>query len=588
MNKCFLITAGGTGAKVAESVVHLCAAGLGPLELHVLLVDMDVNNGNVSRTLSTLRAYAGVAKWPWGVACPSSGKDRLEYRLFGTELHCYKLRDEIGGSLRGCVEDDTDLLQFLEVLLDSSELESDCSGGFCGRPNLGCLIVSGYLEEHLLNPPPAAPADPLEPRSAADFLNILLHATRNSAGASLPIFVAGSVFGGTGASLLPVAKEAFRQAFRAKDGNGDDLFERLNWGKLLQLPYFKPAKKTTSTDPSLYLLNTRLALKQYGVNLDDSEPCYVIGSNRHQKKEVSAVASGDQQSNPAFFHEVLGALACVDFFSRPKVPTGSGPIRLFHPDPTVHDIPADLRHVPSPDLPPHNPRLSSGDTAGVKTHDRLAILIHLVAFFCAKRANDDIGAYKTGLYHYLSQISSRPADLLVSGFYGNIVKGWALSQDVREQLGGDSELSVIANLLTQDDPNKTCALKPALRKARAYFQLAYNWAETAFANGLGDAADESVIGFDSRRHYVSLHNTICRVMSAQIDTGSTGKGAPSLDGADNLVARLLRATVVGLIMERENRRAHHREDYRIHLRDNDRVIVPVGRDSIRGGINVMN
>ena len=38
----FLITGGGTGAKVAEAFVHLCAAGLGPRRAHLLVIEVEV------------------------------------------------------------------------------------------------------------------------------------------------------------------------------------------------------------------------------------------------------------------------------------------------------------------------------------------------------------------------------------------------------------------------------------------------------------------------------------------------------------------------------------------------------------------
>ena len=52
------ITGGGTGAKVAEALVHLCAAGLAPRTVHILIVDADTTNGNVRRAQATADAAA--------------------------------------------------------------------------------------------------------------------------------------------------------------------------------------------------------------------------------------------------------------------------------------------------------------------------------------------------------------------------------------------------------------------------------------------------------------------------------------------------------------------------------------------------
>ncbi len=49
----FLLAGGGTGAKVAEALVHLCATGMGPEHVHVLFVDADTTNGNLQRARAT-------------------------------------------------------------------------------------------------------------------------------------------------------------------------------------------------------------------------------------------------------------------------------------------------------------------------------------------------------------------------------------------------------------------------------------------------------------------------------------------------------------------------------------------------------
>src|SRR5688500_2676212 len=60
MQKNVLIGIGGTGSKVVESVVHLCAAGLGPDKLHVFMIDPDQGNGNLTRTKSLIKKYTGL------------------------------------------------------------------------------------------------------------------------------------------------------------------------------------------------------------------------------------------------------------------------------------------------------------------------------------------------------------------------------------------------------------------------------------------------------------------------------------------------------------------------------------------------
>ena len=42
-----IIAIGGTGAKFLESLIHLCAAGLGPEKISPIIIDPDTANGNI-------------------------------------------------------------------------------------------------------------------------------------------------------------------------------------------------------------------------------------------------------------------------------------------------------------------------------------------------------------------------------------------------------------------------------------------------------------------------------------------------------------------------------------------------------------
>jgi hypothetical protein len=71
--KIYLISAGGSGAKVAESLIHLCGAGFGPDSLGILSVDADDHNGNRSLLESRPPAYQDCSKfnWSWGASLDS-------------------------------------------------------------------------------------------------------------------------------------------------------------------------------------------------------------------------------------------------------------------------------------------------------------------------------------------------------------------------------------------------------------------------------------------------------------------------------------------------------------------------------------
>jgi len=77
--KNFVVGIGGTGARVIESMLFLSAAGYGPEELGVIIVDPDSGNGNLDRTLKLISEYQ---------ACRAKISELHQYGvpLFKTEI----------------------------------------------------------------------------------------------------------------------------------------------------------------------------------------------------------------------------------------------------------------------------------------------------------------------------------------------------------------------------------------------------------------------------------------------------------------------------------------------------------------------
>src|SRR6266851_3106758 len=76
--KNYLICAGGSGVRALESMLHLCAAGLGPDEVKVLVIDPDASNGNYTRTNDLFTDFS---------ACCNAYRGKLgDERFFATKL----------------------------------------------------------------------------------------------------------------------------------------------------------------------------------------------------------------------------------------------------------------------------------------------------------------------------------------------------------------------------------------------------------------------------------------------------------------------------------------------------------------------
>ena len=74
MSECYLIGVGGTGSKVIESYIKLCATGLGPSNLWLGMVDQDEANGNVARSKTAIENYQRLRKF-----IKREGKDNIGF-----------------------------------------------------------------------------------------------------------------------------------------------------------------------------------------------------------------------------------------------------------------------------------------------------------------------------------------------------------------------------------------------------------------------------------------------------------------------------------------------------------------------------
>src|SRR5580704_8929510 len=84
MSHSFFIGIGGTGAKCAEALIHLCAAGLGPDRCSVLLIDQDEPNGNGVHCQQILARYIDLRS---RLANAGERSESAGPVLFHTDIH---------------------------------------------------------------------------------------------------------------------------------------------------------------------------------------------------------------------------------------------------------------------------------------------------------------------------------------------------------------------------------------------------------------------------------------------------------------------------------------------------------------------
>ena len=136
------------------------------------------------------------------------------------------------------------------------------------------------------------------------------------------VFLAGSVFGGTGAPGLSTAPAVIFQEVR-------DTFQKEDPGKLLSIggfmafPYFRfddfESEKKLKAKAKNFVHKTKQAVEYYSQteSINRYSAVYMAG-NDVQAHIPEAVEGGPEQRNQPHFIELLGAIALVDFINHPR------------------------------------------------------------------------------------------------------------------------------------------------------------------------------------------------------------------------------------------------------------------------------
>lgn len=316
-----LICAGGSAQRVLTAVLHLCAAGLGPEEIRILVVDPDGSNGNGSDCRQLIGLYmqcrqrfrdnlgpgvnlfrtrfdllddptlpAGVKVWS-----PVTPRETL-----GSVINFDNLSDKAGATT---TSPDVARLFFTE-----EEIRMPLDRGFMGHTSVGAATMS-LVEQHAEDQPW---------KQITDKIRQDLTSSRGSA-----VAVVGSVFGGTGASAIHPLVRFLRKAPKVNH-------ERLHIAAVALVPYFRfePSTAAAGTAASAlaakaewFPLRTRSAVDFYK-HLEDNrefdfDAIFWVGDN--SPVPVNYSEGGPNQRNPGHFVDFLGAIAVLDYFEDPMV-----------------------------------------------------------------------------------------------------------------------------------------------------------------------------------------------------------------------------------------------------------------------------
>ena len=300
----YAIGIGGTGAKCLESLIHLAAAGMMPSadDLYLLFVDPDDANGSLDRANTTLNHYKAF----------HDNNQLAQTCILQTEIDSaanpifspFDKQDDDKPNLSGFFKfpglklAKDNAADLFEVLYSKNERDTQLNEGFRGHPSIGASVMAQtVLGED-------------EPWKTFR-VKILKDPTPK-------IFLAGSIFGGTGASGFPTIAKLIKSEMKGKSVN--ELI-----GGALVLPYFTftdtgDGKNELKAKAEHFLMNTQAALEYYHLWNKDLvyNAIYLIG-NDSQIEEENFSLGGKKQRNSQHFIELYAALAAIHFF-------GDGPV----------------------------------------------------------------------------------------------------------------------------------------------------------------------------------------------------------------------------------------------------------------------
>jgi hypothetical protein len=326
-DKYFVIGIGGTGMRCIEAFTHLCAIGMfDNKEIDVLSIDTDTNNGKKGRSEQLIDRYIRIKGGPQGKPTANS--------FFTAKLNLYKFAPEytgnrltyelISGLNSGSEEVKRDNKALSDLLFDKDVQQFQLDHGYRAQTHLGSHLMYHCIVEAAKNVRDGRARK--EDRELSEFIDKVYQA-----GEHARVFILGSIFGGTGASSIPIIPKALQDGLRIKDKNAE-LDPNAKFACSLLTDYFnfnvpdgaQRKEQKLIADSNNFSRNSQAALMFYE---DDQtvklkyKLMYHVGWPRranYSQGDSSArtITGGGEQRNPAHITELLCAAAAHDFFAR--------------------------------------------------------------------------------------------------------------------------------------------------------------------------------------------------------------------------------------------------------------------------------
>lgn len=319
----FVLGIGGTGMRCIESLIHLCAMGMfDETEIHLLALDTDKNNGNFARLKEVKEAYLN--------AKGLNGQQRTTHKdtFFSANIKYYEFSPDYEqkssfkdvfnyGDTQFNHREETDLA---DLVLDQSVEEFNLLHGYRAQTHLGSMMMYQSIIEA---------AQATENNDLKEYVSALIAATGAE---TAKVFILGSVFGGTGASSIPVIPRALTRAGEIMSGGSSDVLKNVYFGATLLTAYFnfkipdagEVSREKVIATSDKFALNSQAAMMFYA---DDTsvkqtyQRFYMLGTSglnwdpQAGTKTDKTITGGAAQKNDSHYIELMAACAARDFFN---------------------------------------------------------------------------------------------------------------------------------------------------------------------------------------------------------------------------------------------------------------------------------
>lgn len=334
----FVIAIGGTGMRCLESFVHLCAIGMfDNRNINILTLDTDFGNGNKGRVETLIDNYVSIKEGKGKTGNPNVNT------FFSSSIKLFKYATNYNDNgrrsyvdLSANAKDKEDNQDLASLFLDSNVQNFDLAHGFRAQTHLGSMLMYHSILESARN---NARGNVTNNRNK-DLDSALCSFLKELSAANKPrVFIFGSIFGGTGASSIPIIPVAFQKAVEVMasitKGNETFDFNQVYFGSSLLTDYFtfnaptaqqkKIAGNQVIADSANFALNCQAALDFY--NLDKTvrqvyKRFYNIGwpliaTKFGENSPGEVLTGGNKQLNNCHVVELMCACAAYDFFTLP-------------------------------------------------------------------------------------------------------------------------------------------------------------------------------------------------------------------------------------------------------------------------------